>query len=79
MTISALQWYPTQINGYKLRGGNADFFQLPETLLPVPAVRSADCGNLSQIQLTEFRTEHWFLTNDTSNALNGKVNITSSR
>ncbi|XP_029296357.1 LOW QUALITY PROTEIN: adhesion G-protein coupled receptor V1 [Cottoperca gobio] len=73
MTISAFQWYPTQINGHKFRGRNADFFQLPDTLLAVPAVSTADCGNLSRIQLTEFRTEHWFLTNDTNTALNGKV------
>nr|XP_046243039.1 adhesion G-protein coupled receptor V1 [Scatophagus argus] len=73
MTISAFQWYPTQINGHKFRGRNADFFQLPDTLLPVPAVVTADCGNLSRIQLTEFRSEHWFLTSDTTTALNGKV------
>ncbi|XP_045890437.1 adhesion G-protein coupled receptor V1 [Micropterus dolomieu] len=73
MTISAFQWYPTQINGHKFRGRNADFFQLPDTLLAVPAVSTADCSNLSQIQLTEFRTEHWFLTNGTTTALNGKV------
>lgn len=73
MTISAFQWYPTQINGYKFRGRNADFFQLPDTLVAVPAGLTADCGNLSRIQLTEFKTEHWFLTNDTTKALNGKV------
>ncbi|XP_041856249.1 adhesion G-protein coupled receptor V1 [Melanotaenia boesemani] len=73
MTISAFQWYPTQINGHKFRGRNADFFQLPDTLLPVPAVSTTDCGNLSRIQLTEFRTEHWFLTNDTFTAVSGKV------
>ncbi|XP_040011455.1 adhesion G-protein coupled receptor V1 [Xiphias gladius] len=73
MTISAFQWYPTQINGHKFRGRNADFLQLPDTMLAVPALLTADCGNLSQIQLTEFRTEHWFLSNDTTTALNGKV------
>ncbi|XP_067377863.1 adhesion G-protein coupled receptor V1 isoform X2 [Channa argus] len=73
LTISAFQWYPTQINGHKFRGHNADFFQLPNTLLEVPSGSTSDCSNLSQIQLTEFRTEHWFLTNDISNALNGKV------
>lgn len=73
MTISAFQWYPTQINGHRFRGRNADFFQLPDTLLAVPAVLTADCGNLSRIQFTEFRTEHWFVTNDTTKALNGKV------
>ncbi|XP_031160888.2 adhesion G-protein coupled receptor V1 isoform X2 [Sander lucioperca] len=73
MTISAFQWYPTQINGHKFRGRNADFFQLPDTLLAVPAASTPNCGNLSQIQLTEFRTEHWFLTSDTNTALNGKV------
>ncbi|XP_029019275.1 adhesion G-protein coupled receptor V1 isoform X2 [Betta splendens] len=77
MTISALRSYPTEINGYKFRGANGDFFQLPDTLLPVPAALSADCGNFSQIQLTEFRTDHWFLSNETSNALNGKVFSTS--
>ncbi|KAK2837424.1 hypothetical protein Q5P01_014636 [Channa striata] len=79
MTISAFQWYPTQINGYKFRGHNADFFQLPDTLLAVPPSSTAECSNLSQLQLTEFRTEHWFLTNDTSNALNGKIFSASLR
>uniref|UniRef100_A0A3Q2DXJ8 Adhesion G-protein coupled receptor V1 n=1 Tax=Cyprinodon variegatus TaxID=28743 RepID=A0A3Q2DXJ8_CYPVA len=73
MTISALQWYPTQINGHKYRGHNGDFFQLPDALLPVPAATSADCRNLSRIQLTEFKTEQWLLTNDTVTAVNGKV------
>uniref|UniRef100_H2M3Y4 Adhesion G-protein coupled receptor V1 n=1 Tax=Oryzias latipes TaxID=8090 RepID=H2M3Y4_ORYLA len=73
MTISAFQWYPTQINGHRFRGHNADFFQLPDRLLPVPAVPAAGCGNLSRIQLTEFRTEHWFLTNNTITAVGGKV------
>ncbi|KAM9857814.1 adhesion G-protein coupled receptor V1 [Aulostomus maculatus] len=73
MSISAFQWYPTQINGHKFRGRNADFFHLPDTLLEVPVGLTAECRNLSRIQLTEFRTEHWFLTNDTANAINGKV------
>lgn len=73
MTISAFQWYPTQINGYKFRGRNPDFFQLPDRLLAVPAGSTADCGNLSRIQLTEFKTEHWFLTSDATKVLNGKV------
>ncbi|MED6250420.1 Adhesion G-protein coupled receptor V1 [Ataeniobius toweri] len=73
MTISAFQWYPTQINGHKYRGRNSDFFQFPDTLLPVPAASSADCRNLSRIQLTEFRTEHWFLSSDTVTAVSGKV------
>ncbi|XP_017272706.1 adhesion G-protein coupled receptor V1 [Kryptolebias marmoratus] len=73
MTISAFQWYPTQINGHKFRGQNADFFQLPDTLLPVPAASTPDCRNLSRIQQTEFRTEHWFFTNDTNTAVSGKV------
>lgn len=80
MTISALQWYPTQINGHKYRGHNGDFFQLPDALLPVPAATSADCRNLSRIQLTEFKTEQWLLTNDTVTAVNGKVgNVILSR
>lgn len=73
MSTSAFQWYPTQINGQKFRGRNGDFFQLPDTLLPVPALLTADCRNLSRIQLTELRADHWFLANDTIGALNGKV------
>ncbi|XP_051923302.1 adhesion G-protein coupled receptor V1 [Hippocampus zosterae] len=73
MSVSAFQWYPTQINGHKFRGRNGDFFQLPDTLLAVPAVSTPDCGNLSRIQLTEFRNDLWFVTNATTNALNGKV------
>ncbi|KAM9393782.1 adhesion G-protein coupled receptor V1 [Pholidichthys leucotaenia] len=73
MTISAFQWYPTQINGHRFRGRDGDFFQLPVTLLAVPAVLTADCGNLSKIQLTEFRTEHWFRKNDTVTGVQGKV------
>lgn len=73
MSTSAFQWYPTQINGQKFRGRNGDFFQLPDTLLPVPALLTADCRNLSRIQLTELRADHWFLANGTIGALNGKV------
>ncbi|XP_077457045.1 adhesion G-protein coupled receptor V1 [Stigmatopora argus] len=73
MSISAFQWYPTQINGHKFWGHNADFFQIPETLLAVPAVSTLKCNNLSQIQIIEFRNDLWFLSNDTTNALNGKV------
>ncbi|XP_054629148.1 adhesion G-protein coupled receptor V1 isoform X2 [Dunckerocampus dactyliophorus] len=73
MSMSAFQWYPTQINGHTFRGRNADFFQLPDTLLAVPAVTTPDCRNLSRIQIIEFRNELWFLTNDTANVLNGKV------
>ncbi|KAM9822621.1 adhesion G-protein coupled receptor V1 isoform 2-T2 [Syngnathus typhle] len=73
MSISAFQWYPTQINGHKFRGSNADFFQLPDTLLPVPAASTPDCGNLSRVQLIEFKNDLWFVTNDSTNALNGKV------
>ncbi|XP_061528205.1 adhesion G-protein coupled receptor V1 isoform X2 [Phycodurus eques] len=73
MSISAFQWYPTQINGHKFRGSNTDFFQLPDTLLAVPAVSSPDCRNLSRIQLIEFRNDLWFITNNATNALNGKV------
>lgn len=73
MSTSAFQWYPTQINGQKFRGRDGDFFQLPDTLLAVPALLTADCRNLSRIQLTELRADNWFLTNDTIGALNGKV------
>uniref|UniRef100_A0A3P8WCF8 Adhesion G-protein coupled receptor V1 n=1 Tax=Cynoglossus semilaevis TaxID=244447 RepID=A0A3P8WCF8_CYNSE len=67
MSISVFQWYPTQINGHKFRGRNADFFQLPDNLLSVPPALTSDCNNLSQIQLTEFRTDHWFIINETIN------------
>ncbi|KAF7200055.1 adhesion G-protein coupled receptor V1 isoform X2 [Nothobranchius furzeri] len=72
LVISSFRWYPTQINGHKFRGQNSDFFQLPDRLLPVPAASTPDCRNLSGIQMTEFRTEHWFL-NDSASALSGKV------
>lgn len=73
MSISVFQWYPTQINGHKFRGRNADFFQLPDNLLSVPPALTSDCNNLSQIQLTEFRTDHWFIINETINDFSGKV------
>nr|XP_057927104.1 adhesion G-protein coupled receptor V1 isoform X2 [Doryrhamphus excisus] len=73
MSMSAFQWYPTQINGHTFRGRNGDFLQLPNTLLAVPAVTTPDCRNLSRIHMIEFRNDIWFLTNDTANALNGKV------
>ncbi|KAJ0067530.1 hypothetical protein NL108_008007, partial [Boleophthalmus pectinirostris] len=73
MTISAFQWYPTQINGYKFRGSNADFFQLPDLLLTVPPGVTVDCSYLSRIQIIEYTTDHWFLTNNTPLALTGKV------
>ncbi|KAK7934133.1 hypothetical protein WMY93_005029 [Mugilogobius chulae] len=73
MSISAFQWYPTQINGFKFRGSNADFFQIPDTLLTVPPGVTVNCNYLSQIQLIEYTTEHWFLTNNTLSALSGKV------
>uniref|UniRef100_A0AAV2MS74 Staphylococcus aureus surface protein A n=1 Tax=Knipowitschia caucasica TaxID=637954 RepID=A0AAV2MS74_KNICA len=73
MSISAFQWYPTQINGYKFRGSNADFFQLPDLLLTVPPGVTVDCSYLSRIHLIEYTTEHWFLSNNTPLALSGKV------
>ncbi|XP_055742122.1 adhesion G-protein coupled receptor V1 isoform X1 [Salvelinus fontinalis] len=75
ISISAYHWYPTQINGHMFTGKNSDSFQLPEFLLEVPALPA---GTLSpsacrRVQLTEYSTEHWFLTNDKTTALNGKV------
>ncbi|KAF7670351.1 hypothetical protein LDENG_00010120 [Lucifuga dentata] len=73
--ISAFHWYPTQINGYIFRGSNADIFQLPDTLLevPVPSPGSVASTACRWIQLTEYTNEHWFLTSNTTSALNGKV------
>ncbi|KAJ3604248.1 hypothetical protein NHX12_028989, partial [Muraenolepis orangiensis] len=59
LSISAFHWYPTQINGYVFTGRNADTFQLPHALL--------------ELQLTEYTTDHWFLSGDRTLALNGKV------
>ncbi|XP_056157733.1 adhesion G-protein coupled receptor V1 isoform X2 [Lampris incognitus] len=75
MSISAYHWYPTQINGHTFTGRNADFFQLPETLLEVPAPAESTLAPSAcrQIHLTEYTTEHWFLTNDKTTSLNGKV------
>ncbi|CAB1321522.1 unnamed protein product [Coregonus sp. 'balchen'] len=60
ISISAYHWYPTQINGHMFMGKNSDTFQLPETLLEVPALPA---GTLSpsacrRVQLTEYSTEH---------------------
>lgn len=75
ISISAYHWYPTQINGHMFTGKNSDSFQLPESLLEVPALPA---GTLSpsacrRVQLTEYSTEHWFLTNDKTTALNDKA------
>ncbi|XP_071260291.1 adhesion G-protein coupled receptor V1-like isoform X2 [Salvelinus alpinus] len=74
ISISSYHWYPTQINGHTFTGKNSDTFQLPENLLEVPAlptgtISPSACG---RVQLTEYSTEHWFLTDKTT-ALNGKV------
>ena len=75
MAITAHYWYPTQINGHTFTGRNADTFRLPETLLEVPAPTAGPLtpSACRQLQLTEFTSEHWFLTNDKTTALNGKV------
>ncbi|XP_062310079.1 adhesion G-protein coupled receptor V1 [Osmerus eperlanus] len=75
MGITAHYWYPTQINGHTFTGRNADTFRLPETLLEVPAPTAGPLtpSACHQLQLTEFASEHWFLTNDKTTALNGKV------
>ncbi|KAM3842448.1 adhesion G-protein coupled receptor V1-like, partial [Diretmus argenteus] len=75
MTISALHWYPTRINGHIFKGRNEDTFQLPNNLLEVPAPTTGALASSAcrRIQLTEYTTEHWFLTRDKTTALNGKV------
>ena len=79
LSISALHWYPTQINGHTFVGRNTDTFQLPDALLEVPPPPGAgttgglDASACRRLQLTEFTTEHWFLTNDKTTALSGKV------
>ncbi|XP_019908355.3 adhesion G-protein coupled receptor V1 isoform X2 [Esox lucius] len=81
ISISAFHWYPTQINGHTFTGKNSDTFQLPETLLEVPALPPGTIAPSAcrQLQLTEYSTEHWFLTNDQRTALNGKVFSASLR
>ena len=75
LSISALHWYPTQINGYVFTGRNADTFQLPDALLevPPPAAGPLPPAACRRLQVTEFTTDHWFLTGDKALALNGKV------
>ncbi|XP_034025926.1 adhesion G-protein coupled receptor V1 isoform X1 [Thalassophryne amazonica] len=76
LSISAYHWYPTQINGHKFRGRNEDLFNLPDTLLevPVPLSGAFTPSACQHIQLTEFSTEHWFLSNHTTTtALSGKI------
>ncbi|KAJ8006188.1 hypothetical protein DPEC_G00125640 [Dallia pectoralis] len=81
ISISAFHWYPTQINGHTFTGRNLDTFRLPETVLEVPALPpdTIDPSACRQLQLTEYSTEHWFLTNDQRTALNGKVFSASLR
>uniref|UniRef100_UPI003AAD5B8E adhesion G-protein coupled receptor V1 n=1 Tax=Centroberyx gerrardi TaxID=166262 RepID=UPI003AAD5B8E len=75
MSISAHHLYPTEINGYFFTGRNADTFRLPDTLLEVPAPTAGTLAPSAcrRLQLTEYTTEHWFLTNDKATSLNGKV------
>uniref|UniRef100_A0A667YA34 Adhesion G-protein coupled receptor V1 n=1 Tax=Myripristis murdjan TaxID=586833 RepID=A0A667YA34_9TELE len=75
MSISAFHWYPTKINGYIFTGRNTDTFQLPDTLLevPAPAAGTPAPSACQKIHLTEYTTEHWFLNSDKHSALNGKV------
>uniref|UniRef100_A0A4W5KST1 GAIN-B domain-containing protein n=1 Tax=Hucho hucho TaxID=62062 RepID=A0A4W5KST1_9TELE len=61
------------INGHTFTGKNSDTFQLPENLLEVPATGTISPSACRRVQLTEYSTEHWFLTNDKTTALNGKV------
>ncbi|XP_076853827.1 adhesion G-protein coupled receptor V1 [Brachyhypopomus gauderio] len=74
-TIATYHWYPTQINGHTFEGSNGDTFTLPETLLEVPVVPGGGMAPSAcrKVQLTEYSTEHWFLTNATPSALNDKV------
>lgn len=74
ISISAYHWYPTQINGHTFTGKNSDTFQLPENLLEVPALPTGTISPSAcrRVQLTEYSTEHWFLTDKTT-ALNGKA------
>ncbi|KAL0979759.1 hypothetical protein UPYG_G00189270 [Umbra pygmaea] len=75
ISISAFHWYPTQINGHTFMGKNSDTLQFPDTLLEVPSMpgESIATAACSQVQLTEYSTEHWFLKNYQNAALNGKV------
>ncbi|XP_048838820.1 adhesion G-protein coupled receptor V1 [Brienomyrus brachyistius] len=75
IAIAAYHWYPTQINGHTFPGKNGDYFQLPVSLLKVPAhslgrITPSAC---QKVQFTEYSTEHWFLTNSRTMALNDKV------
>uniref|UniRef100_A0A8B9KGD3 Adhesion G protein-coupled receptor V1 n=1 Tax=Astyanax mexicanus TaxID=7994 RepID=A0A8B9KGD3_ASTMX len=74
MTISAYNWYPTQINSHTFTGKNGDTFTLPETLLEVPALPGGEMAPSAcqKVHFIEYSTEHWFLTNKAS-ALNDKV------
>ncbi|KAK0155883.1 G-protein coupled receptor 98 [Merluccius polli] len=75
LSISAFHWYPTQINDYVFTGRNADTFRLPGALLavPPPTAGSLAPSACRKLQLTEYTTDHWFLTGDKTLALNGKV------
>ena len=81
LSISALHWYPTQVNGYVFTGRNADTFQLPDALLAVPPPTAGPLlpSACRLLQLTEYTTDHWFLTGDKALALNGKVRPPGAR
>uniref|UniRef100_A0A8K9V586 Adhesion G-protein coupled receptor V1 n=1 Tax=Oncorhynchus mykiss TaxID=8022 RepID=A0A8K9V586_ONCMY len=68
ISISSYHWYPTQINGHMFTGKNSDTFQLPENLLEVPALPTGTVSPSAcrRVQLTEYSTEHWFLTDKTT-------------
>ncbi|KAM6965415.1 adhesion G-protein coupled receptor V1 [Aplochiton taeniatus] len=75
ISISAHHWYASDVNRHTFTGRNADTLQLPDGLVEVPApvAGALDPSACRRVQLTELTTEHWFLTNDSNTALNGKV------
>ncbi|XP_058231364.1 adhesion G-protein coupled receptor V1 isoform X3 [Hemibagrus wyckioides] len=74
-TITAYNWYPTDINAHTFTGTNGDTFTLPDALLEVPVLPEGGMSPLAcqKIHFIEYHTEHWFLTNTKGSALNNKV------
>uniref|UniRef100_A0A673Z153 Adhesion G-protein coupled receptor V1 n=1 Tax=Salmo trutta TaxID=8032 RepID=A0A673Z153_SALTR len=71
----------TCINGHMFTGKNSDSFQLPESLLEVPALPAGTLSTSAcrRVQLTEYSTEHWFLTNDKTTVFSASLQGRGSR
>ncbi|XP_039767131.1 adhesion G-protein coupled receptor V1 [Ornithorhynchus anatinus] len=75
LSITALHWYPQQINGHRFEGKQGDSVHVPERLLPVPVspFMGVGGGNCKFVQFTEYSSQQWFITDSTGPALKNKI------